>query len=49
MGADETRLNIKNVRIEIAELKVVVRVLLSIEADVDGEHFGRRVRRYLTA
>lgn len=41
--ADETRLHIENVRIEVAELKVVIRVLLSIETDINCEHFWRGI------
>ena len=42
--ADETRLHIEDVRVEVAELKVVIRVLLSIETDINCEHFRRGVR-----
>lgn len=42
--ADQARLHIKDVGIQIAEFEVVVGVLLSVEADVDCEYFGRGVR-----
>jgi hypothetical protein len=41
--ADETRFHVENIWIEVAEFKVVVGVFLSVEADVDGEDFGRSV------